>query len=322
MVAILILNWNGYEDTIDCLKSLSESENNNYFVIVGDNGSANNSIDRIIEGCKKLSIPLVPENSDVVPPRGVIVKDLKHNNGFAKGNNLMIQYAQKFHPDYYLLLNNDTVVDKSFLTHLLEFKEDHPDYDVLTPLILYYYDKAKVWNAGGRLRWGSRKYFYANKQASSIKEKELISCSFVTGCALFFSPAILCPDGKVFTEQFFFGEEDFEFSLRMKDESKKIACVLQSKIYHKVGASTKTKTKNLKKNYVHYLNRYIDMRQHMKPSEFFVWRSLNNVYIFFLLLKKGNSIKEVRDFMWNLNREAYLLDSVSKEKFEFVLNVK
>lgn len=321
MVAILILNWNGYEDTLDCLKSLKETENDNYFVVVGDNGSTNSSVDRIVEGCKALAIPLVQEESEIIPPRGVIVKDLKHNNGFAKGNNLMIQYAQTFHPDFYLLLNNDTVVEKNFLTHLLEFRKSHIEFEVLTPLILYYYDKEKVWNAGGRLRWGARKYFYANKPFSSIKEQEFISCSFVTGCALFFSPDILRPDGNVFTERFFFGEEDFEFSLRMKEESKKIACVLQSIIYHKVGASTKKKTNNLQKNYVHYLNRYIDMRQHMRSFEFSMWRSLNNVYVFFLLVRKGNSIRRVLGFLHNLNKEVYLLDGVSKEKFETVLNL-
>ena len=143
MIAILILNWNGWKDTIECLKSIKQMDYKDYFVVLGDNGSTNESMSEITSFCKDEKIVIKPEelyeeNLKEVCPGDVILYDLKTNNGFAKGNNLMIKYSKRFNPDYYLLLNNDTEVVPNFLKHLIDFKNNYKDYDVLSTLILYY----------------------------------------------------------------------------------------------------------------------------------------------------------------------------------------
>ncbi|MCE5214153.1 MAG: glycosyltransferase, partial [Methanobacterium sp.] len=100
-VTIVIVNWNGWEDTIECLKSLYHVNYTNFNIIIVDNHSQDDSVKKIKDYI---------ENKKLI----LIVND--ENYGFAEGNNIGIRYAQKnFNPDYILLLNNDTIVDKEFL---------------------------------------------------------------------------------------------------------------------------------------------------------------------------------------------------------------
>ena len=325
MIAILILNWNGWKDTIECLSSLQQMDYKDYFVVLGDNGSTNDSMIQIIDFCQDENIQLKTdtlgeETVESVKASDVILYDLKTNNGFARGNNLMIKYCQRFNPDYYFLLNNDTEVRPNFMNVLLAFHENHPEYDVLSPLIPFYYDKEKAWNAGGKLFWGFRKYHYAERPLSEIKEKEFIKCSFITGCALFFTKKCIKTDGKLFTEAFFFGEEDFELALRFREEGVKQACVLDSVVYHKVGTSSGGYS-NKAKAFIYYLNRYINLRHHLSHISFEIWRRVNNLYIAHLF-KGSFPESEIKEFIKELNTECYRHEGVSKEYFEKKLGIK
>ena len=261
MTAIIILNWNGADDTLACLQSLTKAEGE-FVAYVVDNGSSDDSLVRIQSW--------IDEHTDVQ----VRLVPLDKNYGFARGNNKGLEVARKMNPDSYLLLNNDTEVLPDFLVRLNAFSEKHPEYRVLTPKINFFYDKQKIWNCGGKLSFGFRKYYYAGAPDSAVRETSHIPISFVTGCALFFYPELLDEQGHLLTERFFFGEEDFELSLRMKEQNIKMACVLDSLIYHKVGA-TVGKTQGVSKYYMHYLNRSIDVRLHFNAPKFFVWQMLN-----------------------------------------------
>ena len=261
MTAIIILNWNGADDTLACLKSLADADGD-FVVYVVDNGSADDSVSRIQSW--------IDEHGEV----DVRLVALDRNYGFAMGNNKGLEIAARMSPDSYLLLNNDTEVLPDFLVRLQEFSARHPRYRVLTPKINYYYDKHKIWNCGGRLFFGFRKYFYAGCHDSAVKEREYIDISVVTGCALFFSPELLDEHGHLLTERFFFGEEDFEFSMRMHKSNVHMVCVLDSLIYHKVGASG-NRMNRPGKLYLHYLNRFIDVRLHKSVLFYTFWKILN-----------------------------------------------
>lgn len=325
MIAILILNWNGWQDTIDCLRSLHKATYKDYFIVVGDNGSTNDSKKQIVKFCNNEHISikqeaLNEEKIDAIEKGEVILYDLLTNNGFAKGNNLMVKYSKKFCPEFYFVLNNDTEVAPDYMNVLMNFKTSYPTYEVLTPLIPYYYEKEKVWCAGGKVFWGFRKYFYADKLCKSIRESEFIDCSFVTGCAMLFSNNCLKADGNLYSEAFFFGEDDFELALRFKREKVKQACVLKSVVYHKVSSSTSS-APSLSKIYIHYLNRYINLRLNLNCFSFHCWRLLNNAYLFRLLKRKNFSTKEVRNFLKRLNKDCFKYEGVSKEFFENTLGI-
>lgn len=191
MTGIIILNWNGWEDSIECLKSISEINDSEYFIILVDNGSTDNSVSNIEKYLNDESITFYRINScntilpNKISNKDVIIYELKDNLGFAKGNNIGLEIAKKYSPEFCLLLNNDTVVLPDFLDKLIEFIRRYPIYSVLTPKICYFSDNNIIWNCGGNIRFGFRKYYYANKDVSEVKESEKIDISFITGCALF-----------------------------------------------------------------------------------------------------------------------------------------
>lgn len=321
MVAIVIINWNGYEDTIECLDSLHKCKQSDFFVVVCDNGSTNDSVSQITKFCTNRwpfeSFELTDTKPDVTITSGhVILYQLGQNNGFSRGNNLGLQFASFFSPDYYLLLNNDTVVEPDFLNKLVNYQKNTPDVKVLTPLIHYFYDKSLIWNGGGNIYWGFRKYHFADKHESVVPDKESISCTYITGCALFFVPELLDDNHNLLTERFFFGEEDFEFGLRMKKRKVKMACVLSSIIYHKVGGSRKVKSKKLGHVYIHYLNRLIDVRHFMPKWQYYFYKMVFFLNMFRILYKVYNlNIIEIYSFIKRLNNSSKNMDGVSKEFF-------
>ncbi|MBQ8336755.1 MAG: glycosyltransferase [Bacteroidaceae bacterium] len=317
------MNWNGSNDTVECLRSLQAMSYDDYFVVVGDNGSGDDSISVIGDYCRSSSVDFKQvtfgDICDFIPvKRSVILYDLCKNNGFSRGNNLLLRFSRHFNPEYFLLLNNDTIVTPDFLSRLLEFRNVNKGYKVLTPLILYNKNRELVWNAGGKLFLGFRKYYYANKRKDSVIEKSHKNITFVTGCALFFSPDILDEQGNVFTEKFFFGEEDFEFSLRMKRNGVKMACVVNSVIYHKVGSSI-NRQKYPGKLYIHNLNRLIDIRHNYGSLFYKTWWFLYKHYLKRILRKTGCPVYFRKSFINRLTVDSVIMDSVTYDDFRQIL---
>lgn len=347
MTAIILLNWNGYQDTIECLGSLFACTKQDFVWVVADNGSENESVQEIIsflnESGKDFAV--VQEGEKPTSPLKAgqgIVYCLKENHGFAKGNNLGIALVEQLaanevsqKPSHYLLLNNDTLVEPDFLEKLETFSREHPQYVAMTPQIRLAKNRNLIWNCGGSLVFGLRIYRYENKPFSEIKEKHFMPISLITGCALFAKRELLGhPDARLrrkskryaqtplsptddtdlLTNRFFFGEEDFDFSLRIQEEGKKMACVLDSIIYHKLGAS-REKSNQKEQIYSYYLNRFIDVRQHYSKVFFFFWIKLYSCYIKNLMVRNGIVQKEAAFLLRRLREEGFRKEGVSKEDF-------
>ena len=311
MTAIIILNWNGWRDTLACLDSLKVAQGQ-FRVLVVDNGSSDESV------------PQIKDYLKANPTLDAELYEAGDNYGFAKGNNEGLRYiADRWNADHYLLLNNDTVVEPDFLTELEKFAAEHPEYKAMTPVICYDYDRSIIWNCGGWLNFGLRKDYYANGRITEVKEldpktlRPLVShidVTYLTGCALFFSQDLLDQNHRLLTEDFFFGEEDFNFCLRMKSQKKKMACVMSSKIYHKVNGSIKDRD-TLSKIYIYYLNRYIDVRKCFSPLKYLVWVTMSSLYAILLLTKLkygfGNSVK----LMCKVIKDSSRMDKVTQKDF-------
>lgn len=355
MTAIIILNWNGSRDTIACLDSLFAASRQDFLWVVTDNGSSDNSLVQIATFLQQRQKPFITlrENEDSHQTWQVgqgIVCALRENHGFAKGNNLAIAMAEKTCrenrvelPSHYLLLNNDTLVEPDFLLRLETFAQTHPEYVALTPQIRYAEPRDLVWNCGGKMPFGLRMYHYYQKPCSQVKRCEFFPISLITGCALFVSRSLLGqPDKKLrekskrYAEQplsptdatdllsnrFFFGEEDFDFSLRMKEQKKKMACVPGAVIYHKSGSSRKDFV-GMGVLYMHHLNRFIDIRQHWSAFKFFAVKMMYVPYIVFVLIlrekiKVGKALCYVRHLWWDSLR----MDGMNKEVFQKLTQAK
>ena len=266
-VTIILINWHGADDTISCLVSLSKM-NEPHKVVIADNGSTDDSVARIRAWLN--------EHSGERHVDGYRLVELGKNYGFAVGNNKAIAFAMQDNPDYCMLLNNDTEVEPDMLTKLLDCAQAHKNVKVLSPCICYHYDKNKVWFSGGKLTFGTRKNLFA-EQSRDLVGVNPFAISFVSGCALFFETSLLDGNKELLYNGFFFGEEDYEFSLRMRKMGIKMACVPQSLVYHKVGSSQKnTKdSRGLGRVYMYYHNRLICNRLYESRLKFYIICLLN-----------------------------------------------
>ncbi len=128
----ITLNWNGKEDTLACLASLQDLDYPNYEIVVVDNGSSDGSVAAIREAFPDVSIV---ENVD--------------NLGYADGFNAGLQFAYDHGGDYFLILNNDTVVDPRALTELVGVAEQDETIGFVSGKV-YWYDKPGTLQTAGR----------------------------------------------------------------------------------------------------------------------------------------------------------------------------
>jgi len=219
---IIVLNWNGKEDTLDCLKSLRSTNYGNYQVVLVDNGSEDDSV------------AVVRKNF----PEVEIVETGK-NLGFAGGNNVGIEYAVKRGADYVFLINNDTTVHPDYLRELVEVAESDVKIGAAGSKIYYYSEPERIWFAGGRINWLKNKGEHIGlDEIDRGQFDETRETDYLTGCALLVKREVIEGVGML-KEDYFLYYEDVDYSLRIQNAGYKTVYVPKSKIYHKVSRSTK-----------------------------------------------------------------------------------
>ncbi len=218
LVAIIVLNWNSYEDTLACLDSLAKIDYPNYQLVLIDNGSEDESVAEIQTAYPDLSLEVTGENL-----------------GFVGGNNLGMQMAEKLGADYMLLLNNDTEVDPQFLNLMVAAAEADEQVGVVGPTI-YYYDEPKVmWSAGGEIDWPRGNTFMVglNQTDEGQFGDEPRLVDFVTGCAFLIKTPVVQQVGML-DPRFFAYFEETEWCVRVQRAGYRILHVPQAKIWHKI----------------------------------------------------------------------------------------
>ncbi len=212
------------------------------------------------------------------------------NLGFAKGSNVGVRLAASVGAKWVMLLNNDTVVSPDAFQQLRRFVRTNPSIYAITPEIRYYAEKTRIQDCGGILTYfGSRKYFYADMDAASVPQSAHAPVTFITGCALLFNHEITGP----LTEDFFFGEEDYEFSLRMKQRGLAMGCARQAIIYHKRATSISKASTDLGKMLVYYACRLMDTRNYYSRLRWQATRILAYLYLPVLFVRNGISLRHV-----------------------------
>lgn len=250
-VHIIILNWNGYLLTRDCLLSLRDIKYKNHRITVVDNASTDDSASKLLEEFPEIELL----RSEV-------------NLGFAGGNNLALTDAKrKFDPDYYLLLNNDTVVDSSFLNYLTEaYKE--PSIGLVCSKIYFFDEPNRLWYAGGffNKRTGNGGH-YGYEQIDNGEFDNQRKVDYVTGCCFMLHRDVVNQIG-LLDEIFFAYCEDLDYCLRAAEHGFECVYVPRSILYHKVSSSFKSKTKIAFGNrsplayYLNIRNRFFIFRKH------------------------------------------------------------
>ena len=218
-VSIILVNYNGEKDTLDCISSLEKITYNNYEIIIVDNASKNQG---------KLE--------EILPTEVVLIK-AKENLGFSGGNNLGIEYAMVHGSRYVLLINNDTVVERDFLDRLVEVAENNENVGIVTGKILFYSEPNRIWFGGGEANIEKAIVHHLENRQIDKKSSEIKDISFVTGCLMLISKEAISKVGML-DNSYFMYSEDVDYCCRIAKEHFRMIYTPLSVIYHKISVST------------------------------------------------------------------------------------
>jgi len=217
LVFIIVLNWNGKDDTLECLSSLLKLDYPNFETVVVDNGST--------DGSEEVIRSLFPKVCFIQTGR---------NLGYAGGNNVGIMHALAHGADYVWLLNNDTTVDPQALTALVESAAADPRIAFVGSKI-YYYDKPDViWCAGGTidLTEGGRTDHPGMGQEDRGQFESISDVGYVTGCSLLASRAAIEAIG-LLPEEYFLYFEETDWNLAAQKKGYRTVMAPASHVWHK-----------------------------------------------------------------------------------------
>jgi GT2 family glycosyltransferase len=250
-VAIVILNWRGLSDTLACLASLEKIVYRSVKIIVIENGSGDNSADEI-----RLAYP------------DVLLLEQDHNHGFARGNNIGIQYAKKMGTDYVLLLNNDVEVEPNFLNDMVEVCEEYPFVGISGPTIYYYDHPDLIWSAGGRVDWVKGETHMVGIDQIDTGQFGTVprAVEWITGCALLIKMQLIDQIGGL-DERFFAYYEEAELCIRARRAGWGIVHVPTAKLWHKITRRARDESSQV--NYYMTRNRLLFLK--LTRADFSAW---------------------------------------------------
>ena len=279
-ICILVLNWNGAEDTIECVQSLKNLTYPNAEIVVIDNGSNDDSIPQI-----------------KAAHREVKILELASNRFFGGGNNAGLKWAQEAGFDYVVFLNNDTTVEPDFLEPLLAGFDVSTKVGIVAPLMCYYATPDLVWYGGGKVNlWsGVVEHQHIRKPVSTLATT-IQKTDYITGCCLMM-PTKLASELGGFDPSFKMYGEDVDLSLRTRSAGYELLFIPKSKIYHKVSASVGGEF-SLKKMRKKAIGLYKIFLIH---SRWYQWPVMVIGQFFFLIFKSTLLLKV---FFGRFNRSA------------------
>lgn len=219
-VLIVVLNWNGIEDTKECLISLQAQTYNNYKIAIVENGSVDNSAEEL----DKLSTQ---------DPNLIIIKN-KRNLGFAGGVNTGIRYALDNNFDAVALFNNDAVADKNWLSELVKTLEVN-DSSISTGLLLHRDGKTIDSTGDYYSSWGIAFPRSRGTSSNNIPDSGFVFGS--TGGSSLYKTDLFKEIG-LFDETFFAYYEDADISFQTQLAGHKVYYTKDAVAYHKQGATS------------------------------------------------------------------------------------
>lgn len=310
LVYIIIVNWNGWRNTVECLESVFRIDYPNFRVIICDNFSKDNSLKYLHawangelnflsyspDFIKKHTFPPVkkpinvfeieqsqlPVSHDILQnnEKLIFIKARK-NLGFSGGNNLGLRFALDIGEfDFIWLLNNDTVVTKSTLSEMIIKVNNKPKIGICGSTLLYY-DKPNIIQAlGGGVynKWLGRTRFIGTFQQynqSINRYNKSQKMSFVSGASMLLRKEAISQAG-LFTEIYFLYFEELDYLKKLKDKFE-LDYAHHSMVYHKEGESIGSSNKNSQKPRS-ILSEYFGIRNKLLFTRFYFPYALPTIF--------------------------------------------
>ncbi|MFC1893699.1 glycosyltransferase family 2 protein [Chloroflexota bacterium] len=285
-VVITILNWNDKYTTKECLESIRKLEYPNKEVIVIDNASTDGSQEYIK---KFFSEVILLQNTD--------------NLGFTGGFNVGILEALKRKANYILCLNNDTILDSTFIGQLVAVGEYRNGVGGLCPKEYNYHEPNRLIYAGGKVGViRSKIKGYGELDVGQYDEEH--ETQMLCGAAMMFKSEALLSIG-LFDNEYFFNSEDKDIAVRLMKGGYKLIYVPKAQLWHKRHGSTGGGITPLMV-YFSARNSLLFVRKHGKPCQILIFL----VYFFFfhipfLLIRCSRKKESIRSIIyalkWHIN---------------------
>ena len=302
-VTILLLNYNGWGDAIECLESVYKITYPNWELILVDNGSVDGSVSKIkewaageilveskffeydVEGkpikyieelfydeeeARVKASKKEKEWDALLPHQKLSILRIEKNRGVTGGENIGIEYIlRERKTDYILILNNDIAVDKELLSELVKVAESDPEIGVVGPKI-YYYDyngrKDIINFAGGKINfWKGVGYHIGANEIDKGQHDEIREVDYVEGSCFLIKKEVIEKVGMLDHEYFAYWEEA-DWCIRIKKGGYKGCYVPRAKIWHKVSSTTK-KTSGFFE-YYNTRNSFLFMKKHASGGQY------------------------------------------------------
>lgn len=256
---IILVNYNGWQDTLECIESILKNEYKKFSIIIIDNNSTDDSINKINDWAQgKITVTAKNANlkrlvsPSISKPIQIFnynnwkeIKEFKsqsihlihhnQNKGFAAGNNIGIKAVLEIpYIKYIWLLNNDTVIEKNTLRMLIEFHQKKSKLKekigFIGSILKYYNEPKKIQAFGGiyNKKWG------IPKKNTDMDKK---NTDYVVGASMFFD-IILIKDIGLMCEDYFLYFEELDWQKRADYFKKPPSHCKESIVYHKEGATT------------------------------------------------------------------------------------
>jgi GT2 family glycosyltransferase len=285
-VAIVLVNWNGWKDTVECVSSVLAHRYPDFHIFVVDNDSSDQSVERIAAWCeapradsawrapqgvdratdREPIAPLACRIADcpvqVLPaaPAGCRLTVIRSggNLGFAGGCNVGVRAAGLERFQYFWFLNTDTVVHRDALDALIERATREPAADMVGSTLRYYASPEILQAMGGaRLNeaTAASEHIGEGNTVAQISadatavEREL---SYIFGASMLVSSRFIREVG-LMQEDYFLYYEEVDWAMRGRGRFKP-GYAPNSHVFHKSGASS-SKVKPLFTSNLYYRNR-------------------------------------------------------------------
>lgn len=218
-LAVIILNMNGCDVLTDCLDTIRKSHYTDFFTIVVDNASTDNTVETLQRDYPEVDVISLPENL-----------------GFTGGNNKGMERALERGASALLLLNNDTILDEDCLGEMMRGLESSPDIGAVTPKIYFHTHPDFIWCAGGTysLWTGIARHHGLRKSKDDPRYSKEEDVGFATGCALCVKREVADKIG-LLDDDLFIYNEDGDYSLRIRAAGYRIRYIPSSVMWHREG---------------------------------------------------------------------------------------
>jgi len=252
-IGIIIVSFNGCEDTIECLKSIVKSDKTDIRVsiLIIENGDGENAVS--FEKLNNVFSKTTTLINNIVSDDAIVFEDCTtirvftthYNGGFGYANNIGIKYFKEHGADICILLNNDTIIKSNFFINLLKHQiAKSKDKIAISPLSINYYNKLI----------DSQGYGYIDLYTGRSSHSKTHSTNYLVGSCVIMNNISSIP---LFDEKFFLYCEDVDYSLQLRNDGYTLGYDDNLVIFHKVSASTSRNSKMdiIKLNSMKYLLR-------------------------------------------------------------------